>query len=52
MLKVLLLQAMHLLSGESCEFLIRNRLSFMRFLGLDLADPVPEANTIWTSAKH
>lgn len=48
MFKVLLLQAMHALSDERCEYLIRDRLSFMRFLGLSLADPVPDANTIWT----
>ena len=48
MFKVLLLQAMHTLSDERCEYLIRDRLSFMRFLGLGLADAVPDANTIWT----
>ena len=30
------------------SILIKDRLSFMRFLGLGLADPVPDANTIWT----
>ena len=40
MFKVLILQASHIL--------IKDRLSFMRFLGLGLADPVPDANTIWT----
>src|SRR5262249_17491567 len=29
------------------EYLIRDRLSFMRFLDLDLEDPVPDATTIW-----
>jgi IS5 family transposase len=48
MFKVLLLQAMHALSAERAEYLIKDRLSFMRFLGLGLADPVPDANTIWT----
>jgi IS5 family transposase len=48
MFKILLLQAMHGLSDERCEYLIKDRLSFMRFLGLGLADPVPDANTIWT----
>jgi hypothetical protein len=48
MFKVLLLQAMHGLSDEGCEYLIKDRLSFMRFLGPGLADPVPDANTIWT----
>jgi IS5 family transposase len=48
MFKVLILQAMHALSDERCEYLIKDRLSFMRFLGLGLSDPVPDANTIWT----
>jgi transposase, IS5 family len=48
MFKVLILQTSHSLSDERTEFLIKDRLSFMRFLGLDLADPVPDANTIWT----
>ena len=39
---------MHALSDERCEYLIKDRLSFMRFLGLGLVDPVPDANTIWT----
>src|SRR5690349_23241270 len=48
MFKVLILQASHSLSDERTEFLIKDRLSFMRFLGLGLADAVPDANTIWT----
>ena len=48
MFKLLVLQASHSLSDERTEFLIKDRLSFMRFLGLGLADPVPDANTIWT----
>ena len=48
MFKVLILQASHSLSDERTEFLIKDRLSFMRFLELGLADPVPDANTIWT----
>ena len=48
MFKILLLQAIHGLSDEHCEYLIKDRLPFMRFLGLGLADPVPDANTIWT----
>ncbi len=47
MSKVLILQASHSLSDERTEYLIKDRLSFMRFLGLGLADPVPDANTIW-----
>ena len=48
MFKVLILQAAHGLSDERAEYLIKDRLSFMRFLGLGLADAVPDANTIWT----
>ena len=48
MFKVLILQAMHSLSDERAEYLIKDRLSFMRFLGLGLVDAVPDANTIWT----
>jgi IS5 family transposase len=48
MFKVLILQSMHSLSDERAEYLIKDRLSFMRFLGLGLADAVPDANTIWT----
>jgi IS5 family transposase len=46
MFKILQLQAMHWLSDERCEYLIKDRLSFMRFPGLGLADPVPDADTI------
>jgi transposase, IS5 family len=48
MFKTLVLQASHSLSDERAEYLIRDRLSFMRFLGLGLADTVPDANTMWT----
>src|SRR5688500_16597940 len=48
MFKVLILQASHGRSDERTEYLIKDRLSFMRFLGLGLSDTVPDANTIWT----
>lgn len=48
MFKVMILQTMYSLSDERTEYLIKDRLSFMRFLGLSLADGVPDANTIWT----
>jgi IS5 family transposase len=47
MLKVLILQSLYNLSDEQMEFQIRDRLSFMRFLGLSLGDTVPDAKTIW-----
>src|SRR5258708_17686404 len=45
--KIVVLQSLHNLSDEQTEYLIRDRLSFMRFLDLELEDPVPDATTIW-----
>jgi len=47
MFKILIIQAANNLSDERAEFLINDRLSFMRFLGLSLSDRVPDARTIW-----
>ena len=46
MFKVLILQAQHNLSDARMEFMIRDRLSWMRFLGFDLGAPTPDENTI------
>ena len=48
MFRILILQASHSLSDERTEYLIKGRLSFMRFLGLSLADRVPDANSAGT----
>jgi transposase, IS5 family len=47
MFKILVIQAQNNLSDDRAEFLINDRLSFMRFLGLGLGDRVPDAKTIW-----
>ena len=47
MFRVLILQSSHSLSDERTEYLIKDRLSFMRFLRLSLAQSVPDANSIW-----
>lgn len=47
MFKILVIQSQNNLSDERTEFLISDRLSFMRFLGLKLSDKVPDAKTIW-----
>ena len=47
MFKVLVLQALYNLSDEQMEYQLRDRLSFMRFLGLGLEDGVPDATTVW-----
>jgi IS5 family transposase len=45
--KALVVQALYNLSDEQMEFQLRDRLSFMRFLGLGLEDRVPDATTLW-----
>ena len=47
MFRILVIQAQNNLSDDRAEFLINDRLSFMRFLGLGLTDKVPDAKTIW-----
>jgi IS5 family transposase len=47
MFKVLILQRLHNLADERLEFQIKDRLSFMRFLGIELAGNVPDARTVW-----
>lgn len=47
MFKVLVLQKYYNLSEEDTEFQILDRFSFQRFLGLSVADKVPDKNTIW-----
>ena len=42
-----MLQALYTLSDDQTEYQLRDRLSFMRFVGLGLHDPVPDAKTIW-----
>ena len=47
MFKTLILQGLYNLSDDSIEYQINDRLSFQRFLGLELGDRVPDAKTIW-----
>lgn len=46
MLKVLVLATQNNVSGARMEWLIRDRLSWLRFLGFDLGAATPDANTI------
>jgi hypothetical protein len=43
----LVLQALYNLSDDQAEYQLRDRFSFMRFLGLELEDAVPDAKTLW-----
>ena len=45
--KMLVLQSLHGLSLEATEYLVRDRLSWMRFCRLGPEDRVPDANTLW-----
>ena len=45
--RMLVLQTMHGLSLDQTEYLLRDRLSWMRFCGLGPGDKLPDANTLW-----
>lgn len=45
--KILILQRYYNLSDEQTEFQIKDRLSFLDFLGLQIGDNVPDQKTIW-----
>ena len=47
MFKILVIPTLNNFSDERTEYLINDRLSFMRFLGLGLSDCVPDAKTVW-----
>src|ERR1700751_1669806 len=41
------LQTLYTLVDDQTEYQLRDRLSFMRFVGWALHDPLPDAKTIW-----
>jgi transposase, IS5 family len=45
--KTLVLGALYNLSDDQIEYQGRDRLSFIRFIGLGLEDRVPDAKTVW-----
>ena len=45
--KVMVLQALYNVSDDQMEYQLRDRLSFMRFVGLGMEDTVPDAKTLW-----
>ena len=47
MFKITILQRYYNLSDEQTEFQIKDRLSFLDFLGLTIGDKVPDEKTIW-----
>jgi transposase, IS5 family len=52
MFKILVLQRVYGLSDEQAEFQIMDRMSFQEFLGLRLADKVPDEKTIWVFREN
>lgn len=52
MFKILVLQRVYGLSDEQAEFQIKDRLSFQDFLGLRLADKIPDEKTIWVFREN
>jgi IS5 family transposase len=47
MFKILILQRYFNLADDQVEYQINDRMSFMRFLGLTIADDVPDSKTVW-----
>lgn len=47
MFKILILQRYYNLSDDQIEYQINDRLSFMRFLNLTIADDIPDSKTVW-----
>lgn len=47
MYKITMLQQWYHIADDMTEYVINDRLSFQRFLGLTLDDKVPDAKTIW-----
>jgi IS5 family transposase len=47
MFKILILQTLYNLADDATEYMLRDRLSFMRFVGLGMTGKIPDAKTIW-----
>jgi len=47
MFKIMILQRYYNLSDEQAEYQINDRMSFMRFLDLTIADDIPDSRTVW-----
>ncbi len=47
MFKIVMLQQWYHIADDKAEYMINDRLSFQRFLGLTLSDKVPDAKTLW-----
>lgn len=52
MFKILILQRYYNLSDDQVEFQINDRMSFMRFLDLTIADDIPDSKTVWAFSER
>lgn len=52
MFKMLILQQLYNISDDELEYQVNDRLSFMRFLGLEIGDTVPDATSVWLFRKQ
>ncbi len=52
MFKVLVLRELYALSDEQVEYQIADRLSFQRFLGIDLTQGAPDYTAVWRFRKR
>ena len=52
MFKLLVLQQLYNISDQELEYQVSDRLSFMQFLDIGLADQVPDATTVWLFRKQ
>ena len=55
MFKAIILCSLYNLSDDQVEYQVRDRLSFIRFLGLGLEDKVPDAKTVsgvWADSAY
>jgi len=47
MFKIIILQHYYGLSDDQVEYQVNDRMSFMRFLDLTIADDIPDSKTVW-----
>jgi IS5 family transposase len=47
MFKIIILQELYGIANDATEYQINDRLSWKRFLGLNLADKAPDGTSIW-----
>jgi IS5 family transposase len=52
MFKIIILQRYYNLSDDQVEYQINDRMSFMRFLQLSIADDIPDSKTVWAFREH